>query len=575
MHFEHFGKCMAIIATAGHVDHGKTSLIRAITGTDPDRLKEEKRRGLTIDLGFAHVTTPRGITLSFIDVPGHIDFIRTMISGVSGVSIAVLVIDAAEGWKPQTEEHLGILSVLKVSRGVVALTKCDRVNHEELLQREQEIARRLASSAITWSGIIRTSTVTNDGISDLVEHLETLTRSDIDTQTHGRPRLFIDRVFTIKGSGTVVTGTLEGGNVSVGDVLTVVRSGATVTVREAQQHGSQQNSISPGSRCALNLSGIDRSELRRGDSLVHQDDWHITNVFDGTLETLASLQKPITHRGNYMLHIGTHVQEATLRVLRDSSIAPGESCAVRIRFSEALPLRPSDRFLIRETGIDTTIGGGAILDVDPQSRLSLANPDGTIESQLVGRGFLHIDEARRLTSQNLTPRVGHWFAADSVFEQCLHQLEQQLNAGPIDVSQLQRYEQAILEQRDDVVIENGIARRRTSDDPLLKHPYVELFRSGGIQTPDKARLDRNVIRQLVQKGVLYEHDNIAFHVDVLVSLRPQLEQLWQQSPDGFTMSQLRETLGITRKHAVPLATCLDKLGLTKRVGDIRVRGYKW
>jgi hypothetical protein len=162
-----------------------------------------------------------------------------------------------------------------------------------------------------------------------------------------------------------------------------------------------------------------------------------------------------------------------------------------------------------------------------------------------------------------------------VFAQCLNALEKQLDAGPIETSQIQKYEQEILEQHDDAVIENGIARRRASSDPLLQHPYVERFRAGGVQTPDAANLDRNIVRQLVHKGVLYEHDNIAFHTDVLISLRPQLEQLWQQSPDGFTMSQLREILGITRKHAVPLATCLDKLGLTKRVGDVRVRGYKW
>ncbi len=566
---------MAIIATAGHVDHGKSSLVRAITGTDPDRLEEEKRRGLTIDLGFAHVTTTRGVTLSFIDVPGHTDFIRTMISGVSGVSIAVLVIDAVEGWKPQTEEHLGILSVLKVSRGVVALTKCDRVRDEELAQREQEISQRLLASSIQWTSIIRTSTVTNAGIDVLVKHLEDLAQSDADVHDHGRSRLFIDRVFSIKGSGTVVTGTLEGGDIAVGDVLTIVRSGATVTVREAQQHGVQQNSISQGSRCALNLSGIEKSELRRGDSLIRENEWHITNVFDGALETLPSLLKPVTHRGNYMLHIGTHVQEATLRILQNTSVAPGESCAVRIRFSEALPLRPSDRFLIRETGIDTTIGGGAILDVDPQSRLSHANPDGTIEHQLAGRGFLHIDETRRLTGQNLSPRIGQWFATEAVIEQCLTDLEKQLDAGPIDVTQLTKYEQEILSGRDDVVIQNGIVRRRHSVDPLLQHPYVEQFRAGGLQTPDTANLDRNIIRQLVQKGVFYEHDNIAFHIDVLVALRPQLQQLWNQSPDGFTMSQLRELLDITRKHAVPLATCLDKIGLTKRVGDVRIHGYKW
>lgn len=566
---------MAIIATAGHVDHGKSSLVRAITGIEPDRLEEEKRRGLTIDLGFAHVTTPRGITLSFIDVPGHTDFIRTMISGVSGVNIAVLVVDAVEGWKPQTEEHLGILSVLKISHGVIALTKSDKVDEAILVQREQEITQRIAHSPNSWTGIVRTSTLTNNGIDELIEHLEKLVHIEADSHSRGRMRLFIDRVFSIKGSGTVVTGTLEGASIAVGDQLTVVRHRAPVSVREVQQHGAHQDSISPNSRCALNLSGIERNQLQRGDSLIVDDQWHLTTVFDGYLEVLPSLQRPITHRGNYMLHIGTHVQEATLRIIGSSTITPGESGRVRIRFTEALPLRPTDHFLLRETGIDTTIGGGVILDVDPQTRLSRAQPDGSIESQLVGRSFIHIDEARRLTGQELVPRIGNWYATEAEVERCHQKLDNRLESGPFDISQLERYEQELLMSRNDVIVDGGIARRLTSADPLLQHPYVELFRTGGLQTPDTANLDRNVIRQLIQKTVLYEHDNIAFHIDVLLALRPQLGELWNQSPEGFSMSQLRESLGITRKHAVPLATCLDKVGLTKRVDNVRLPGHKW
>ena len=206
---------MTVIATAGHVDHGKSSLVLAMCGTDPDRLAEEKRRGMTIELGFAHCTAPDGTVLSFVDVPGHADFVRTMVAGVSGVDIAMLVIDANEGWMPQTEEHLGVLEVLGVSHGVVALTKCDKVGPHEIASRTAEIAQRLSLSPVRWHGTIPTSTVTSEGIDTLVKALSGLADSAESPRDElGRPRLFVDRVFTIAGAGTVVTGTLEGAELS-------------------------------------------------------------------------------------------------------------------------------------------------------------------------------------------------------------------------------------------------------------------------------------------------------------------------------------------------------------------------
>jgi selenocysteine-specific elongation factor len=566
---------MTVIATAGHVDHGKSSLIRAITGTDPDRLAEEQRRAMTIDLGFAHCTTSNGTVLSFVDVPGHADFIRTMISGVSGVDIVMLIIDANEGWKPQTEEHLGIIEVLGISSGIVVLTKSDKVDAGLLQQRQEEIAARLSTSSVTWHDTVITSVVTNTGISELITQIEKLVAAQVTQSQNTRPRLFIDRVFSMKGSGTVVTGTLEGGNLEAASSLIVARTGTAVRIREIQTHGSVVAVAESGSRCAINLSGIDANELQRGDALVCENDWHMSNAFDARITVLPALQHALTHRGSFTLHVGTRSQSATVRILQSENIDPGQPGLVRIRFEHSLPLVPGDRFLLRDTGIGATIGGGVILDVDPRGRVKDAAPDGSPEQILNNRGWLTVDEARQLTGKDIAPIVGKWVASAETLRSTVTALEQQLTISvSLDTATLAAYERDVISTIDGVHINNGIAVRGESD-PLLNHPYVSLFLQAGVTTPDANKLDRNIIRQLVQKKILFEHDNIAFHAETLSSMRPTLEQLWAQHPEGFTMANLRDALSITRKHALPLGNCLDKAGLTKRQGDLRIAGSAW
>ena len=566
---------MTVIATAGHVDHGKSSLIRAITGTDPDRLAEEQRRAMTIDLGFAHCTTGNGTVLSFVDVPGHADFIRTMISGVSGVDIVMLIIDANEGWKPQTEEHLGIIEVLGISSGIVVLTKSDKVDVDVLEQRQEEIAARLRTSSVTWHDTLITSVIANTGISELITQIENLVAAQVTQHQNTRPRLFIDRVFSMKGSGTVVTGTLEGGNLEAASQLIVARTGTPVRIREIQTHGSVVAVAQSGTRSAINLSGIDADELQRGDALVCENDWHLSNVFDARIKVLPALQHALTHRGSFTLHIGTRSQSATIRILQTESIDPGQSGFVRIRFEHSLPLVPGDRFLLRDTGIGSTVGGGVILDVDPRGRVKDAAPDGSDEQILSGRGWLTVDEARQLTGHDIAPIVGNWVASAKTFRSTVTSLEEQLAATQsINTSVLTAFEREVISSLEGVTVIDGLAVRSATD-PLLSHPYVSMFLQAGVTTPDADTLDRNIIRQLVHKKILFEHDNIAFHAETLSSLRPMLEQLWTQHPEGFTMANLRDALSITRKHALPLGNCLDKVGLTKRQGDVRIAGSAW
>lgn len=565
---------MTVIATAGHVDHGKSSLIRAITGTDPDRLAEEQRTGMTIDLGFAHATTPNGSTLSFIDVPGHVDFIRTMISGVSGVDVALLVIDANEGWKPQTEEHLGILEVLGVGRGIVAVSKCDKVDDGRRNEVTRLVRERLSNSCVVWDDIVATSVRSGEGLDELVSALErAVTASTTDARSNAR--LFLDRIFTIRGAGTVVTGTLDGASISVGDTLVLAGSNHEVKVRDIQVHNSSVDTCPPGSRCALNITGIEAGELGRGDALVAPGGWLTTTVFDASFTALPNLARPVTRRGSFILHVGSNSQAATLRVTGAGHIDPGTTGTVRVRFSGALPLTPGDRYLIRDTGIGATIGGGTIADIDPRGRLADATSDASVESIMRGRGFVPVALARLLTGRALDPTIGDWFALPSEMDAVTTALSKRLDGeGSIDTSALAAHEREVIGTIPGVRIDNGVARRG-DDDPLMSHPYVEMIRDAGVSTPDAGSLDRNVIRQLVHKGVLFEHDHIAFHVDTLESLRPTLESLWDSDGDGFSVSQLRERLGITRKHAVPLAECLDKIGLTRRTQDRRVRGPRW
>lgn len=566
---------MTVIATAGHVDHGKSSLIRALTGVDPDRLAEEQRKGMTIDLGFAHVTTPSGTVLSFIDVPGHADFIRTMISGVSGVDIALLVIDAGEGWKPQTEEHLGILEVLGVSQGLVALAKCDRVSEQDIAEQMEKIENRLSLSSMKWRGIIRTSAHTGLGLDELVSSLTQLVENAKSHARTGAPRLFIDRVFSMKGAGTVVTGTLDSSALHTDDQLVIARTQQPARIRTIQTHGKEVKTCDAGSRCAVNVVGIQTDDVSRGDALIAPDAWLLTKVFDARFTTLRMIPSPVSHRGSFTLHVGTNVQSAKIRIIDGEKIHAESSGIMRVRFENSLPLRPGDSFLLRDTSTNSTLGGGVILDIDPIHKISRSQPDGSVNTILSGRGFVPIQHARLLTGVALEPVIGHWYASGEDVALLKNDLLSRLKKhSTISLSELQEYERELLSILPEVVLDGDVARVSESDS-LAHHPLLVQIRDWGITGPSTQPLDRNIVRQLVQRGLIFEHDYIAFHTTTLTELRPYLETLWATHVDGFSVSHLRETLGITRKHAVPLAECLDKIGMTRRVADLRVPGSQW
>lgn len=559
---------MTVIVTAGHVDHGKSSLVRAITGTDPDRLAEEKRRGMTIELGFAHATHGE-TTLSFVDAPGHADLVRTMIAGASAVDTALLVIDAREGWMPQTHEHLSVLELLGVRRGVVALTKCDLVDVDRLEEVRVETVEILSTSQIEWTATIAVSVVDGRGLDDLIFHLTAATRvgttaASVDVDTPRRVRMFVDRVFTMTGAGTVVTGTLEFGTVTAGDTLEIARTGRITRVRHVQTHGTTVSAGLPGTRCAVNLSDLSVDDVRRGDALVTVGTWHMTNVVDVRLHLARGIDDHPRSSGGHVAHFGTDRQECTLRALAE----PG---TYRIRVATAWPMTPGDRLILRRTGDSVTVAGGVVLDVAPRRRLGHARPADTTESRLVDHGWIDVDEARRLTGENVIPIAGRWCAAPSIARSTIDSLAAALDRGEVRLDQLTPWEREIVAGLPGVATEAGVARRDNAAG-LDSDPIAVRIREWGVTGPGTSELNRDVVRRLVASGIVFEHDGIMFHRDTLDDVRSVVVDMLAAHPGGITVSMIRERLGITRKHAVPLVECLDRAGITVRRGDVRLAG---
>src|SRR5262245_26811938 len=295
----------SVVATAGHVDHGKSSLVARLTGMDPDRLDEEKRRGLTIELGYAWCTLPSGRELGFVDVPGHERFVRTMLAGVGPIRLVLFVVAADEGWKPQSEEHLEIVDVLGVDGAVVALTKADLVDDDRLERVRADVAERTRGTQLDDRPTIAVSSSTGRGIGELVGALDAMLAAAPEPERDGRPRQFVDRVFSIAGAGTIVTGSLTGGPISVGDEVELVPAGVRARVRGLQTHHRDVDVASPVSRVAANLSGVGRERIARGDVLTRPGLWHATTVVEARITPVRSLETPLTQRGAFKLHTGS------------------------------------------------------------------------------------------------------------------------------------------------------------------------------------------------------------------------------------------------------------------------------
>ena len=602
---------MHVVATAGHVDHGKSSLILRLTGIDPDRWAEEKRRGLTIDLGFAWTTLPSGREIGFVDVPGHERFVRNMLAGVGPVRLVLFVVAADEGWKPQSEEHLEIVDVLGVDAAVVAVTKADLVEEDDLMIRIDEIADRLAGTALEGAPVVACSSSTGRGLDQLVAAIDAMVSEAPAPQDRGRPRIDIDRSFTIRGAGTVVTGTLTGGTLRVGNEVVVLPEGRTARIRSLQTHRRTVEVAEPVSRVAANLASTSREEVVRGDVLVRPGQWRPTSVVEARLRPVRSMDRPLTTRGAFKLYAGSAERDARLRLY-------GHGFG-RIRLSRPVVVEAGDRFVLREAGRGETLSGGVVLDPDPPARpgrdpeVRLARRESARREDLPAVVVAERGAVRAATLPLLagaapasiagTTRVGGWWVADERLADIRRRIirtleayhrEQPLRPG-LDAGDLRRailtdsLDPDLLDAVLQTLLEGGVLAR---EGPVLR--LAEHRVTLGDREPQAKRLVAAVARgeptpptvpELAASGFARDMIEACVRTGRLARVSPELvvtpaflaraEEAARAEaalPEGLTVSRFRELLGTTRKYALPILASFDARGLTRRDGDIRRPG---
>lgn len=566
---------MHVIATAGHVDHGKSTLVRALTGIDPDRLAEEKERGLTIDLGFASMPLPTGERIAFVDVPGHVRFLKNMLAGVSGVDACVFVVAATEGWKPQSEEHLRILELLGLRHGLVALTKAAEADDELVELARLDIADHVAGTFLANAPIVAVDSISGTGMDELLAALGELVAAVPTAVDSDRPRLWVDRAFAIKGSGTVVTGTLTGGRLRADDTLSVLPGDKTVRVRALQSLHQRCDEIGPGNRVAVNVVGAGHRSIKRGDALTRPGQWHDTAVFDAELSVLASLDHPVTRRGAYVAYIGSGEHPVKLRVLGPTVIEAGAVGLVRVRAPLRLPLSMGDRFILRESGRMETVGGGEVLDVDPVLPAARARPDRSVQRIINERGRIEVALLEKLTGKTHLGDIGPWAVSSDHLAATERRLREAVDAaGPVgfDVAGLDHFERVVLDAMEGIETDEGRARVAGQSDPLADHRFLAAAAAAPFSPPAPDGVSGDELRLLVRQGRLVESLGIYFAATAVDSASQMLARLLADNPEGVTVSEIRDAWGTSRKYALALLARLDNTGVTRRRDDLRIAG---
>jgi selenocysteine-specific elongation factor len=607
-----------VVATAGHVDHGKSSLVLRLTGMDPDRLAEEKRRGLTIDLGFAWTTLPSGREIGFVDVPGHERFVRNMLAGVGPVRLVLFVVAADEGWKPQSEEHLQIVDVLGCDGAVVAVTKMDLVDRETLDRRTNEFKARIDGTRLSGASIVCCSATTGEGIERLRTALDQMAGAAPPPDRTARPRQFIDRVFTIKGAGTVVTGTLTGGPVAVGQEAEILPSGHRARIRGLQTHKRPLEVAHPVSRVAVNLAGTPKTELERGDVLTLPGRWRAASVFEGTIRTVRGLGHPLTSRGAFKFYAGSAERDARIRFYGRSELQPGEQAYARITLSRPVVLDFRDGFVLREAGRQETVAGGEVLDTDPPAR-SQQDPIARLDARrdadraalawriVADRGAIRASELKLLAGvepdqaeHHGALRLESWILSPQLLGRVTSTLVQVLEAFhsehplrpgmDIGESRLVLFDMgaghsdpgltdAVLEHlvRTGAIVRDGSVLR------LARHHLSTRGREDADRLVDAveraeptppsmkelmgAGFDRELIQAACSEGRLVR---VSADIVVTPAFLAKAESVVREHAAGVTVSAFREAIGTTRKYALPLLEYFDQRGITRREGDVRV-----
>jgi selenocysteine-specific elongation factor len=593
---------MRTVATAGHVDHGKSSLVHALTGTDPDRFPEEKKRGLTIDLGYAFTTLPCE-EVGFVDVPGHVRFIKNMLAGVGAVDVVMLVVAANEGWMPQSEEHLRILELLGVSFGLVCVTKADLVDDDTRELARLEVDDRLAQSALAEAPIVVCDALSGRGLDDVRGALDGVLWAAPRPVDRARPRLWVDRVFAAKGAGTIVTGTLVGGTLRVDDTVELGPHTKRARIRAIETAHQQRGMAEPGTRVALNLAGpgIDRGAVRRGDAVVRPGQWELADVVDVALDPLPG--NDFRSRSSLQCYVGSGEHAALLRVL------DGEHRYGRLRLDEPVPLIPGDRLVFRDPGERNTVGGAEVLDVAPTGRARdaaavLSLPLGP--RLLARHEWLAVDDLDRLAgvgakeasvlAENLVRsgavRTGGWLvdgdtlaAVRSAAARRTRTHHEQSRVDPgvelVSLASALRIDpdrlRAALEDDDELVVEHGYVRDATHRPRVTESSeargLLDALEAAPFAPPEPASVgaDAALVRWMVREGVVVDLDGIVFAASALEEARRRLRAALAEQ-GAVTVADVRDLLGSTRKYVLPILNRLDAEGVTRRRGDERIPG---
>ncbi|MGA9686697.1 MAG: selenocysteine-specific translation elongation factor [Candidatus Sulfotelmatobacter sp.] len=624
-----------VVGTAGHIDHGKTALVKALTGLDADRLEEEKRRGITIDLGFAHLdlAVPNGDTLrlGFVDVPGHERFVRNMLAGVGGIDLVLLVIAADEGIKPQTREHFEILQLLGVQRGISVLTKADTVDAETLEVARLEVQEFLRGTFLDQpSPILSVSALSGAGLEELKTAIISAATELRPRDSHAITRLPIDRVFTMKGFGTVVTGTLVAGTIRREDELEVFPAERRVRVRGVQVHGQAAEAAVAGQRTALNLVGVGTEDLSRGMTLAPPATFEATQRADVLLRLLPSAERELKDRARVHFHSFTMETVAEVLLYGTKKIAAGQQAFARLKLPEPMLLLPGDRFILRQFSPVVTIGGGTVLDATPIPRtpgpidflkvLASGNAEEILKVRIARRHETGISMSQLVAETGWTKSFIEAQLAQAVAEGCVVRIgELLLHLSSMDALKLYiAGAVADFHKRNPLV--NGINKEGLRERPgasaevfdatlgmLVREKKIEMigelvrlpgrgvvmkeeeaeskneieraFASAGLKVPalpeviaalriDKARAQKIVTLLLRDKVLIKVSDDLVFHRRALAELRGQISTQKARSAT-IDVAKFKELTGVSRKYAIPLLEYLDRERVTRRVGDVR------
>ncbi|MFQ3580562.1 MAG: selenocysteine-specific translation elongation factor [Chloracidobacterium sp.] len=622
-----------VIGTAGHIDHGKTALIQALTGTNPDRLPEEQQRGMTIDLGFADLPYA-GRRFAFVDVPGHERFIKTMLAGAQGIDLVLFVIAADEGVMPQTTEHLAICHLLGLSHGVVALTKSDLVTEDWLALVREDVNQLTQRTFLAGKPRLPVSAKTGAGLSKLLVELEREARQVRPRDAARPPRLPVDRVFSARGFGTVVTGTLIAGTFSVGDEVSIEPRGLAARIRGIEVHGETRSSVQAGERAALNLSPISVEDVRRGSVVTPAGRFQPTSLLDVQLEVLAAAPQPLADEARIRFHHGTSELMARVTLLDGArELAPGETGFGQLRLEAPVLALPGDRFIIRRYSPAGTLGGGVVLDGRPPRRRGRLRSVANFLSQLAEgpesrrMAFISRAGARGLTLRELAQLTGESDAELETFAQRATGLTYFVASKRlVDQSALTNFGQEVFlaleaahrEQpfqsnfpREDIrqrvaatfptevfqhaisqLINQGrivadarvmrLAEHRvelSNTEAALKHRVEDLCRQAGWQPPTLAGLCRalnisppqaqTLVRLLLAERKLYQITDFFLHVEAAEALVARLRAAY---PSGATLDvgAFKTLCDLPRKFAIPLLEWLDQTNVTRRYGNTRV-----